>query len=350
MDAATQIAPVETPQSDARSASLQAVLERAQKGSFVELVYALERTLDSSSAVGGKGPVQAEPVVFRHDPALSFSAGDISRAQARQARGEQTSQVALTTAFLGLTGAVSPLPSHFAEEVLQEDPDRPVRRDFLDMFHHRLIGVMYRGILSRRYPETFVLDGSDSTSRRLLCLTGALDVASVLPRAIRLRLAALLSVHGPSLEALEKALHIVLRELLGPLSLAVEPLAGDSMALPAKQRMRLGRTSRLISKTAVPLGSRVRCAGSKVRLRIGPVARSAYETLCAPRTLDLVRGVVEAVSRQALDCELVISLKPGEAEPFRLGGDSPKGVGRMSWLITSKSTPLHDVKISLSAQ
>ena len=128
--------------------------------------------------MGELGPVLQEQIRFRHDPSLGFSSGDVSDVVLRQVPVQEDDELArrplfeVVTTFLGLTGSASPLPMYVAEEVAQEDPDRPVRREFLDLFHHRLLSLLFR--IESRYRVTTELTSTcdDQWSRRILALAG----------------------------------------------------------------------------------------------------------------------------------------------------------------------------------
>src|SRR5205085_4597393 len=78
----------------------------------------------------------------------------------------------ITVTFLGLYGSVSPLPIFYAEDILQSDEEPNPVREFLDVFHHRLISMFYRAWLKYRYHEQFSLNGLDLFSLRLFSLMG----------------------------------------------------------------------------------------------------------------------------------------------------------------------------------
>jgi type VI secretion system protein ImpH len=118
------------------------------------------RARHQGAAHGDYGPVNEESIRFRHDPSLTFATSDVSSIKARPRRAGETGDgpdepvYEITTTFLGLTGTVSPLPTYMAEEVLHEDHDRPAQREFLDVFHHRIISLFYRAHARTPSPPT----------------------------------------------------------------------------------------------------------------------------------------------------------------------------------------------------
>src|SRR4051794_11855555 len=89
---------------------------QAERLGFFVLVGLLERLTPGAARVGELGPPADEAIRFRHDATLAFSPRDVSRVQWVEPRGAgelftRPPPVAeVTAAFLGLTGAVSPLP------------------------------------------------------------------------------------------------------------------------------------------------------------------------------------------------------------------------------------------------
>src|SRR5262245_36535539 len=125
---------------------------RPQSFSFFQLVALLERFHAPAARVGCEGPADKELLRFRSGTSLGFPASDISdflQMEGSAARYE------MVVTFLGLHGSVSPLPTFYAEDVLQNDDDGNPVREFLDVFHHRFISLFYRAWLKYRYHTQF---------------------------------------------------------------------------------------------------------------------------------------------------------------------------------------------------
>ncbi|MBL9039464.1 MAG: type VI secretion system baseplate subunit TssG, partial [Archangium sp.] len=74
---------------------------------FFRFVALMERLTAGAARIGGDGPVADEAIRFRHNPALTFSAGDLS---AVEMTFGATTRFEVETTFLGLTGSSTPLP------------------------------------------------------------------------------------------------------------------------------------------------------------------------------------------------------------------------------------------------
>ncbi|MFL5348280.1 MAG: type VI secretion system baseplate subunit TssG [Hyalangium sp.] len=310
---------------------------------FLQLVALLERLTSSAVRVGGDGPPAEEAIRFRHDPSLVFSSGDVSQVRLvprvsewGEAQGGPKHIFEVVTTFLGLTGASSPLPGYMVEEIAQEDPDRPLRRQFLDLFHHRLLSLLYRA-LSRYMPEgEATRAGDDVWSRRVLALAG-LDTyergpAVGLSVAQLLRLAPLLATRARTARTLELGLMDVLRNDLGQARITVRQFAGSWVEVESEQRMKLGKLNSHLGRTSM-LGGKLFDRAGKFVIGIAPLDGPTYHRLLPEGDLSqLVREVVTLVVRDPLECALELGVSEDVLGAFRLGPKAPARLGRNTYL------------------
>lgn len=69
--------------------------------------------------------------IFKSSASLSFAGREIADLKITQ------NTISITANFLGLQGAATPLPLHFTEAILQDDPDDSVLNDLLNFFNQR---------------------------------------------------------------------------------------------------------------------------------------------------------------------------------------------------------------------
>ncbi len=300
---------------------------------FVVFVGLIERLMPGKARVGEKGPFYAEPVRFCHDPSLIFHTTDVAHARLVGPTGRGAAYVELTTTFAGLTGSVSPMPLFFVEDVAQADEDTGLQREFLDVFHHRLLGLLYRGLVRLDHPRDFVDGARDEGSRRLLLLAGLLPEHATrladLEPAWLLRLAPLLASYPSNSERLRVALMDALGDLLGPAIVRVESFVGGFVRIDEAERPRLGVDLQLGRNSA--LGRRVRAPASRIRVCLGPITPEACARLSpGGDRLRQLAALIRLLVPNTIEVE--VELQPTDAPRLVLGRRGHSQLGRNTWL------------------
>lgn len=324
-------------------AAVQRVLAHGQHKSFFAVMGLLERLSPTAPRVGGLGPVVEEMIRFKHDMRLQFAAGDVAGVELKHIPSDPTDQLSpprplfeVTTTFLGLTGSASPLASYFLEEVLFEDADEPAQRDFLDLFHHRLISLFYRVSTRCNALGEHASDQSDPWSKRLLSLAG-FDTFDApyrgrLPAWRLLRLSPLLARNARTAESLRVAVKDTFGIDLGDGDVEVIQFVGGRIPVEPEQRMKLGLANGVLGNNAV-LGARIFDRASKFRLKVGPLDYEAYRRfLPGGDHLATLKELVSLFCRDPLDYDVELTLATGSKSTFRLGGAKATKLGTDSWL------------------
>ncbi|MGE0787609.1 MAG: type VI secretion system baseplate subunit TssG [Sandaracinaceae bacterium] len=312
------------------------LLEAAPYSTFFHIISLLERLSTRAVRVGGDGPPSAEMIRFRHSYDLAFSAGDIAHARVatfpKSAEGyldADRPHFRVITTFLGLTGTVSPLPLYIAEEILHEDDQNPVRRDFLDVFHHRVISLLYRAVMKFMPAREHVSHRRDAWMTRMLYLTGldpdiqARDL-KVHPSTL-VRLAPLLAGRGRGPRVLALAMREALaKELLPDGTVNIRQFAGGWIEVDEEQRMSLGKDNCVLGIQAI-LGKRAYDQSGRFCVEIGPLHRHNYRRFLRDGDLlPIVQDVVALACREPLDFDVELKLAPDAVPSFEL---SSKGTG-----------------------
>lgn len=274
--------------------------------------------------------MQAEPVRLRGHLSLSFPPRDVMAMQLGEGEGARPS---LDVAFLTLYGVDSPLPLHVTEALLrEEEPEARQRvRDFLDIFNHRLLSLLYRVWSRYRLPVVVRQWGDDNLSRALAELldlpTFPADVG--MPLATVLPIAGLFFVRPRSARGLEQVLALLFPDL-HPKVLSCVPrevrLERADLCALGRRRCRLGRD--------LVLGDTVWDATSKLRIQVGPVTDEQVGALRPPgEAFRRIAALVALWCQDALCWDLEIRLASTSREGTRLGGDAPPvHLGVNTWL------------------
>ena len=297
---------------------------------FFQAVRLLEARFPGAPRLGGAGPAAAERIRLRPSTSLAFPAADVESIRWR--RGARAERAEVTACFFGLYGSTTPLPRAYAEQIRHEEREQPQLRDFLDIAHHRLLSLLYRGWLRRHYEQAYEAGGRDRLSRALLAAIGVLPETP--PERIGIEPARLLRYLGLFLLPARPAagLEALLGEELGVM-LRVEECGAAWVALPRSEWFRLiaarddggGQLGR-----DVVIGARRLDRMGRVRVLVGPVEYPAMRRL-APGGADHGRlvALVRLYARRPLDIALDIDVPARAVPPLRVGGDDPgrPGVG-----------------------
>jgi type VI secretion system protein ImpH len=323
-------------------ADCEALAKEASQHGFVAVTALLERLTPEAPRVGGVGPVTEETIRFRHDPALGFSVGDVSRVRVRDVPEQREDPLSPTrrvfeimTTFLGLTGTVSPLPAYMVEEVALEDEDVAARREFLDIFHHRALSLFYRLLVKLDLPREFRSDLADPWSQRVLALLGwdaAAPFSCKLPRWRLLRLAPIFSSHVRSADGLKAVLNDLVGEHLDGAQIELELFVGQWSRLDLPLRIRLGVDNTTLGQDMF-LGQSVWDRSRRFRVVIGPFTTAAYQRYLPGGDLaDVVRDAVTEFLSEPLACELEVRVAADVAPAIRLTQVNPHRLGAESYL------------------
>ncbi|MEM9193907.1 MAG: type VI secretion system baseplate subunit TssG [Myxococcota bacterium] len=325
--------------------SLKAYVDAAPRGSFFALLSFLERATRGSGRLGGT-VAAAELIRLRHDPSTSFPAADVVSLALDP---DSASRIEVLCTFLGLSGSGSPLPVEMAQEVLDDSLDDGVLKDFLDLFHHRLYSLLYRGVVALDPAREYRTDASDPWLLRVLALAGVdrPDSLSLEPNHL-MRLVPVLVRRSRGAEALRVALRSLLDLEMPGVTVSIRELVGGFFELEADQCTRLGVDNHALARTTV-LGRRVHDRRGRFAVVIGTLSSDQARRFEEPsQLLDQIRDVVKLVVRDPLAYDVELILEQGAIAPFQLGR-SRLGAARLRGFEQEETTVLRDVGTKSSA-
>lgn len=328
------------PDADLSLAARTSPLARdARRFSFYQLVYVLERLTAGSPPVGQLGPPSEERIRLRPDTALTFSSSDVSDV-ATLPYPDGIERARVTATFMGLYGAVSPLPAHYAEQLAlieYQGGPQPVR-EFLDVFHHRLLSLVYRAWTKYRFAVSYRSKGADAFTRRMFCtvgVDGTRDDPAAIDRFMFLRYAPLLASKSRS----ARGLMVVLEDLYGHLGVRIEQFVGHWTRLEKPLRNRLGVENHQLGQN-LTLGRYVYDGTGRFTIVLGPMGYDEYLSfLPGGHQRPRLRGVVNTFTRGVADAMLELHVKADAAPRFQLGSPRASTLKRTAWLGGSKGQP-----------
>jgi type VI secretion system protein ImpH len=302
---------------------------------FYQAVRILEILGDGAAPVGEESDAASEPVRFRSAVGFDFPASAVAEVAADPPDGEVPRMI---VTFLGLAGAHGPLPPPYAELIIERLKRRDTTlRDFLDIFNHRLVSLMYRvrkrrriGLDPRPPDQTPFADHL----RAILGMgTGGLAGRMAFPDRSLLLYAGLLAQQPRSLAGLEN----LLRNFFG-VSVKGRSLQGRWVDLAEDQVTRIGASgqNRGLGREIV-LGTRVWDQEAGIELEIGPMGFARFlEFLPNGRAFPILKGMIRFYGNDAFQADITLQLKKEEVPKSALSSLAGARLGWTSWLIREK--------------
>jgi type VI secretion system protein ImpH len=300
-------------------------------------------------------------VRFKSAVALNFPASDISEVKLQPAppdaspkrsleqlhdlphvKPEEIPITEMTVNLIGLAGALGPLDMPTTELIIERAAKKDTAlKDFLDIFNHRLISLLYRIRKMHRIGLEDESPGQDKISKYLFSIIGLGTDGLKGRMAVRDRsllfYAGLLSQQPRSLVGLELILSDYFK-----VKARGQQFIGQWYDLDEEQWTKIGEQSgqnHVLGKGAVVLGKRVWDRQAKIEIRLGPLTYQqflnflpngwGYRALC-----DLTRFYLG----DTLEVSFRLVLKGEEIPPPMLGmADEPR-LGWTSWLTAPGSS------------
>lgn len=271
-----------------------------------------------------------DPVRLGEEPSLAFAPSTIASFQPpgpdRPAR--------LAVYSFGLFGPNGPLPLHlteYARDRLRNDAD-PTFARFADLFHHRMLSLLYRAWANTEPTVTFDRPDADRFALYVGALFGlgmeSLRHRDDLPDEARLHFAGRLSCPARSAEGLGD----LVADFLG-VPTEVEPFVGQWLELPPESLCRLGESPETgtLGVSAVA-GARMWTRDQSFRLTLGPLSLADYRRLLpGGDSLARLRSLVRSYAGDELSWDARLVLRRDEVPPLALG--SGVRLGLTTWCL-----------------
>jgi type VI secretion system protein ImpH len=337
------------------------LFEEGHRFSFVQAVRLLEEMAvsthpDRTAPAEGADPAH-ELVRFRHAVRLDFPASDVEEVQ----RPHDGGPAEVTVNVLGLAGALGPLPPAVSELIVERSFRKDTAfRDFLDIFNHRLISMLYRA--RKKYRPALDMGGANRDPRETRGPHRG-RVASVLHAFLglgtphlrgRMKVGdrALLPYTGLILDRNRSTVGLV--RLLADyfeMAVAVVPFRGRWHALEDDDLTRIGESgaNRILGRNAV-LGSRVWNEAASIEVQLGPLTFAQFrDFLPTGRSHDALVAVTRFYLREEIGFTFRLELAAARVPKLRIGKKRAPYLGWTSWLKTRSFTE-NDTQVRLKGR
>ena len=316
---------------ESRQELLRQLADEPHKFGFFQAVRLLENAHPGLPRVGTSLRLRDDPIRFAQAPSLSFAPAALARFTPAQGDTPPT----LHQRFFGLFGANGPLPLHlteYARERARRMPsDRALVR-FLDMFHHRLLSLLYRAWAEAQPAVSLDRPDNDPFSRWVGSVAGygqtTLSGRDSVPDGAQAGGGGHPRTHGSRRRRPRAHPQRFL-----PRARAGAPVASPHwMRLPEEARSRLGsRDAPVALGQSAVIGAKVWDCQTRFRVEIGPVTLAQYERfLPGGESLRRLHDWVLSYVGHELSCEMHLVLKKAEVPAVTLGRTG--AWGWTSWL------------------
>jgi type VI secretion system protein ImpH len=322
----------DVPRPDSRAeARARRKLERALRDAptsfgFFQAVRLLSRLRPGRARVGGWADPKDEVVRFAVQPTLAFPPSELHALDLPDDGDRRAARMHVH--FIGLTGAQGVLPLAYTEHVMVRTRARDTAfRDFLDLFHHRVVSLFYRAWEQARFAIAAEERREDRLHDHLRDLAGmgtpALRDRLPVPDASLAFYAGLLAGRTRPADGLSR-------------------LIGDYFGVHAEVVQFIGAWRRLDRGGQCALGDEG-AAGrlgwgvigdeawdpqARVRLRLGPLTRSQYDAFQpGGEAYDALVGLCRLYADDQVEVEAQLVLARDEVPPVVLGARAGIALG-----------------------
>jgi type VI secretion system protein ImpH len=304
---------------------------------FFQAIRLLERMAPDRKPLGRFTNPSDEVARLGAYPSLSFPASEIQSIDWPEGKPPS-----LAVNFMGVTGPQGPLPHFYTTLILARlrSGDRTLR-DFLDLFHHRMLSFFYQAWEKYRFAVSYERGERDRFSHHLLDLIGlgtlGLQERLAVPDDAFLFFAGILGQRPHSAHALELLLNDYFE-----VPFEVIQLVGGWFRLDETTECCIGDRSTPSEQLGLGavVGDEVWNQQARARIRIGPVGLENYlDFLPNGSAYEPLRSLLRFWTNEEIDFEVQLILEREEVPRCQLGGEGD-GAPQLGWVTWMKSKPM----------
>lgn len=311
--------------------------EEPYRFEFFQAIRLLERVFPNRKPLGRFTLPSEEVARLGAYPSLGFPASEIQHVDWPEDKAPF-----MAVNFMGSTGRQGPLPHSYTTLILDRlrAGDRTLR-DFLDLFHHRMLSFFYQAWEKYRFAISYERGERDRFSHHLLDLIGlgtaGLQDRLAVPDDAFLFFAGIFGQRPHSASALEMLLNDYFE-----VPVEVVQLVGGWFRLDETTECCIGERSTPSEQLGLGavVGDEVWNQQARARIRIGPLDLEQYlDFLPNGSAYEPLRALLRFWTNEEIDFEVQLILERGEAPACELGGEG-EGMPQLGWVTWMKSKPL----------
>ncbi|MBA83166.1 type VI secretion system baseplate subunit TssG [Thalassobius sp. S69A] len=304
---------------------LEPLVQTPQAYHIFQALRLIEAAHPQSPKLGQSRRPSEDPVRLTQAADLAFPPATITGF----APQDQDGPGQLSQQMFGLFGPSGALPLHLTEYARdrQRNHNDATFVAFADMFHHRMLSLLYRAWASGQPAASFDRPGEDGFGQMISAFAGvageAFEDRDAMPDVAKRHYAGLLAAAPRS----ESGLSAILSGMTGA-EVQIDSFVGSWLHLEPHDRGQLGAVT--LGQNA-NLGERFWSRASKFRVRIGPMSLADYKSLL-PGTKGYKRlaAIIRNYAGDTLEWEANLILLSSEVPPAILGQAAT--LGRTAWI------------------
>lgn len=309
------------------------LLDNPRAYSFFQAIRLLRLHVGMCSGAGLEDFLR-DHLRVRPQLSLGFPATDITRIDTLPQEGRDIYRIEAT--FMGLYGASSPMPTFYTEELLEESSDdKSVTREFIDVLNNDFYIQFFRAWSRSRLMVKAVDERDNSWLERLNCLLGFghAETRDAIPEECRsFRHIGLLTQYPRSALGLKT----LLKDALELGHVRIEQCVLRKVKIPEDQRFSLGEDSNVLGERSW-IGEELDDRTGKCAVAVRELDATQYHDMlpgnAGGRKLD---NMVRSYLVEPFKYDLVLELRPGEAQAAIIGGETWSRLGYDTWIFSGE--------------
>lgn len=322
------------------------LFEEGHRFDFYQAVKLLEMLQPEKPSLGVEPESGNEAVRIAANVSLAFPAGDLQEIRPPSHPG---SPAVMGVNFMSLAGAHGPLPKPYSDFIRSRMHKHDTAfKEFLDIFHHRLLSLLYRTRKNFRLGFDHCSPEDSPFSTPLLALLGLgtpkLRDRLSLPDRSLLYYTGLFAHQNRSMSGLEVLLADYFR-----VPVAGKQFLGQWQGLEDDQTTRIGLfgSNHSLGRSAL-LGTWAWDQQNGFEIRIGPLLYEQFSNFLPPGDcFEPLCRLIAFYVKTALSWKITLLLKKEAIPRTRLGDRHGARLGWTSWLVHGKA-PCADAQVTLA--
>lgn len=308
--------------------------EHPEKYHIFQALRIIEAAYSDSPRLGKSQRPGQDPVRMKQLVDMAFAPSTIRRFKPRAGKdGAPGEVVQLMFGIFGPNGAMPLHLTEYARNRMHSHRD-PTLSAFADVFHHRMLSLLYRAYASGNPALSYDRHGTDDGFANMVAALVGLrgkgfEDRDAMPDLAKLRFSGRLAQSAKN----EDGLVALVAGYFGTPA-RLETFVGNWLDLDPKDTWELGnfrRPARLGQTCS--LGNRVWTRQDKFRFFVGPLDLADYKRLLpSGGSLERLKALVRNYMGDTLSWDVNLILKRGQSEPLKLGKGTQ--LGWTTWLGT----------------